>query len=88
MTSLPATVNHLNKSSSTPIIQPHIKASKILGSISLLFVFGYVSLLFKAATNTSLPVEYLYYMNYIGNPLIYYVFNKKFRKDVAEMTCF
>ena len=67
--------------------QPHIKASKILGSISLLFGLGYITLIIKAATYTALPIEILHYMNYIGNPLIYYLFNDKFRKDVSEMIC-
>ena len=59
----------------------HVQAIKVYSSIFLLFTLSLVSLVLVMRTNI-LAFAYVYSINHIGNPIIYYVFVPKFRETV------
>ena len=59
----------------------HVQAIKIYTSIFLLFTLSLVSLLIIIESNNP-SWTYAYFLNHIGNPIIYYVFAPKFREKV------
>ena len=63
----------------------HVQAIKVYSSIFLLFTLSLVSLVIVILSN-SVVWSYVYFLNHIGNPIIYYVFVPKFRETV-NMYC-
>ena len=59
----------------------HVQAIKVYSSIFLLFTVSLFSLVMIILTN-SLVLAYVYSLNHVGNPIIYYVFVPKFREAV------
>ena len=59
----------------------HVQAIKVYSSIFLLFTLSLVSLVMIILTHISV-FAYVYSINHVGNPIIYYVFVPKFREAV------
>ena len=72
----------------------HIKTLKLYVAVLALFLFTFLpavgyTIVYNLGIGTYwslyMWVSYIYYINTIGNPFIYYIFIKKFRNDVRVM---
>ena len=68
----------------------HIKILKLYVAILVIFLIGFLTALMLSIGNREVIkrfhwLSYVYYLNSVGNPFIYYVFNDKFRSDVKQM---
>ena len=68
----------------------HVKTLKIYVAILVLYLFSSVPSLLVLASDYDDDADYrwvgyLYYINNIGNPVIYYAFNDKFRQEVKTL---
>ena len=63
----------------------HMKAVKIFSLITAFYLLGYVP--FGLALVDVLPAEFgfLYYVNHVCNPIIYFAINDQFRRDVIAV---
>ena len=63
----------------------HVVGLKIFGAISVFYVASYVTL--YAVGTHLVPIEcaFLYFLNHVCNPVIYYHFNQEFRQKVQEV---
>ena len=63
----------------------HMKAVKIFSLITAFYLLGYVP--FGLALVDILPAEFgfLYYINHVCNPIIYFAINDQFRRDVIAV---
>ena len=63
----------------------HVTTAKVFTSVVILFVLSYVPIVTALLTAMYARLaRYMYMINHIGNPLIYYTFNKSFRRDTNE----
>ena len=64
----------------------HVLMMKVFAAITFLFLVSYtpVVLLIVRATH-NFHVLYMYFINHIGNPIVYLIFIKQFRADVKEI---
>ena len=61
----------------------HVKTLKIYVAILVLFLATVIPVaILSRNTNANRWIVYIYYINNIGNPFIYYVFNDRFRDEV------
>ena len=49
-----------------------------------LFAVSYAALLTRIVLNLSHNLDYLYSLNHVGNPVIYCMISKAYRKDVLD----
>ena len=64
--------------------EAHVKALRLCAGVLALFVLANVPSV--ALTMTSLRfLNYFFYINCIGNPVVYYMFNEKFRDEVNDL---
>ena len=65
----------------------HVKTLKIYVGVLVLYLATVIPVALLAANinSTHLWVAYVYYINNIGNPFIYYAFNDRFRDEVKAM---
>ena len=62
----------------------HVKTLRLYSAVMGLFALAYIPNLIQGVTHDR-SLTYFYSFNSIANPLIYYVFNEKFREDVKEL---
>ena len=65
----------------------HVKTLKLYVAVLALYLMTFISTTIATADllQTYPWVLYLYYVNSVGNPFLYYMFNDKFRSDVNKM---
>ena len=68
-----------------PNDQRHLKVLRLFGLISLFFFLSYLGMFLLIGIDSAFPFQYIYMLNHIGNPLLYYISDGKFRKDVHEI---
>ena len=52
--------------------------------ITALFMFSYTALVLRIAFDMTYFLDYVYYLNHIGNPIIYCLTSKVYYKDVMN----
>ena len=62
----------------------HIKALRLYVAVLALFVLSNVPNVFHMLTGFRF-LNYFFYVNCIGNPVVYYIFNEKFRNDFNDL---
>ena len=63
----------------------HVTTAKVFIAVVILFVLSYVPVLIVVLTGRyGSFARYIYMINHIGNPIIYYTFNECFRRDTNE----
>lgn len=60
----------------------HITSVKVFFALVLLLIASYIPTILFFQGIVSHYWNHLYFINHIGNPIVYYVINKTFRKDV------
>ena len=65
----------------------HVQALKIYMAILLQFLLANAISLVGISVFGQLWMAYFFYINHIGNPLIYYVFVPKFRESTKAAVC-
>ena len=80
-------VANATRKETQPMIQDkrHLVALQFCFTIVIIFIISYASLILKVTLKSTLPLQYVYALNHICNPFVYYMFNKNFRKDVSAM---
>ena len=63
----------------------HKKVLKIFAAIAFLFIFSNAITIVANRFSAYFPVVYIYFINNIGKPLIVYMSNDKFRKEVNSL---
>ena len=64
----------------------HVTTVEVFVSVSILFVAPYTPVTLSTLTaNNHIIYKILYMINHVGNPIIYYALNKKFREDVNAL---
>ena len=64
----------------------HVTTVKVFVGVSILFIASYIPVIISQVTANPHTVSKLLYMiNHVGNPIIYYGLNKKFRNDVSNL---
>ena len=64
----------------------HVTTTKMFAAISLLFVLSYAPVLMVIVNvSNNFHILYVYLINHVGNPIIYFVVNEHFRKDVKKI---
>ena len=63
----------------------HVTTVKVFVGVSILFVASYIPVVIAHLTAHHIIFKLLYMMNHVGNPIIYYALNKRFRKDAIKM---
>ena len=63
------------------------KTIKIFISVIILFLVAYIPSVFKMTNLVEefFPIMYAYFINHFGNPIIYYVIDDMFRKEVNRV---
>ena len=63
------------------------KTIKIFISVTILFLVAYIPSVFKMTNLVEdfFPIMYAYFINHFGNPIIYYVMDEMFRKEVNRV---
>ena len=64
--------------------EAHIKALRLYVGVLFLFVLAYVPSIIHIVTGIR-GLSYFFYINCVGNPVVYYMFNEKFGNDVREL---
>ena len=59
----------------------HVSTVKVFVGVTILFLMSYIPVIFRVLMVKALYLQYLYMINHIGNPIIYYALNKKLRED-------
>ena len=72
-----------NRKPSKNQMSRHRKVFVLFASITMLFVLSHVLFALKAIFKIDVPLHLIYFVNHVGNPLIYFAHNKQFRKDVG-----
>ena len=62
----------------------NFKLLKVFATVTFLYVASFVAILFAIQTNNG-AVFYVYFANHIGNPILYGIFDKNFRKVVKSL---
>ena len=68
----------------------HVKTLKLYVAVLTLYLASFIPLIIEMLTyGAGIGLIYLYYLNNVCNPLIYYIFISKFRRDVKALfkTC-
>ena len=68
-----------------PNDQRHLKVLRLFVLVSLFFVLSYLGMFLGIVINSAFPFQYIFMLNHIGNPLIQYINDSKFRRDVYEI---
>ena len=63
----------------------HLVAVKTFGAVSLCFLISYVTGYTVAINLLPLEAAYVYFLNHICNPVIYFLFNREFREKVRDL---
>ena len=63
----------------------HLVAVKTFGAVSLCFLISYVTGYIVAIKLLPLEAAYVYFLNHICNPVIYFLFNREFREKVRGL---
>ena len=63
----------------------HVTTVKVFVGVSILFVASYIPVVVAHLTAHHIVYKFLYMINHVGNPIIYYVLNKKFRNDATDL---
>ena len=71
--------NHGNKK--------HVILMKVFAAITLLFLITHTPILLLSFRLThNFYIMYIFFINHIGNPVVYFIMMKRFRKEV-KVTC-
>ena len=62
----------------------HVTTVKVFIGVSILFVASYIPVVVAHLTSHHTVSKFLYMMNHVGNPIIYYALNKRFRNDAKQ----
>ena len=65
----------------------HLVALKTFGAVTICLMTSYCLKFLTLIGYLPLPLIYLYFLNHISNPPIYYMFNKEYRKQVWKLIC-
>ena len=83
------TSSNIATSSTTPHVitqnKRHKNVLKIFAVIAFLFIFSNAFALFANALSEYFPVIYIYFINNVGKPVIVYLTNSRFRKEVHTL---
>ena len=63
----------------------HVTTVKVFVGVSILYVASYIPVVIAHLTAHHIVYKFLYMINHVGNPIIYYVLNKKFRNDATDL---
>ena len=63
------------------------KTTKIFVCLTLLFIVSFFMLVLSASELFGFYVLYAYFINHIGNPIVYFIYNAQFRQQVREIFC-
>lgn len=76
----------LRQSTSNANRSKHITAVKVFIALFLILIVSYIpTRLVRSETAENFYVTYLYFVNHVGNPLVYYAINKTYRSDVNQL---
>ena len=75
-----STMTNTEQNDANKPMEAHIKALRLCGSVLALFILSFVPNTFLSVTGIR-SLNYFYYFNHVGSPVVYYIFNEKFRND-------
>ena len=75
-----STMTNTEQNDANKPMEAHIKALRLCGGVLALFILSFVPNTFLSVTGIR-SLNYFYYFNHVGNPVVYYIFNEKFRND-------
>ena len=63
----------------------HLTAVKMFSLITAFYLLGYVPLCFRRLNFGPIELNFFYFVNHVCNPIIYVIFNDRFRRDVTNL---
>ena len=79
-----STMTNSEQNEANKPMEAHIKALRLCGGVLALFILAFVPNVILTITEIR-ALNYFYYFNHVGNPLVYYLFNERFRNDVTDI---
>ena len=77
----PVAASHTDRDTTTTAM--HIKVLKVYSAITVVFVLSYAFMAVSAILQIPWPI-YLYQINHVSNPVVYYFFVDKFRNEARQ----
>ena len=65
--------------------EKHVAAVKTFGAVTACLLISYIPAYFAAGGAIPYPSIFLFYLNHLCNPFIYFVCNEEFRKSVISL---
>ena len=63
----------------------HVTTVKVFVGVTILFLVSYTPAIMRVSMVEGLFLKYVYMINHIGNPIIYYAMNKQFRENANAL---